>query len=162
MAAVFLRKLALFSGLLTCKYQFGQKMGRAALSRRAIDRPCVSKLELCSSPAGRCLFAAKRATYCLYRPQLDGPKLAHLKWEGLSRFFLMIICTAWKLRIRLLCRAMITRVKIRPYCIALKQCLVLVGCSGGRSINRSWSQTGQPLKRYLDNRSNCAVVLWFG
>jgi len=51
-------------------------MARAALSRRAIYGPNVSKLTVIYRPAGPtpvCRLSSRRATYGPYRPQLDGP-----------------------------------------------------------------------------------------
>src|SRR6218665_441143 len=54
----------------------GPKMARAALSRRTIDGPNVSKLTVIYRPAGPtpvCRLSFRRATYGPYRLQLDGP-----------------------------------------------------------------------------------------
>src|SRR6218665_984863 len=51
----------------------GPKMARAALSRRAIHGPNVSKLTCYTAQQGDACLASRRVTYGPYRPQLEGP-----------------------------------------------------------------------------------------
>jgi len=64
----------------------GPKMAFAALRRRTIDGPFVV-MQRKSWAMPVYFLVARRATYGPYRPRLDGhqdgPKMAHLKWEGL-------------------------------------------------------------------------------
>jgi len=59
------------------------KMARAALSRRALDGPNISKLTWYTAQQGDACLASRRATYGPYRAELDEPKMARIKWEGL-------------------------------------------------------------------------------